>query len=455
MNTTKSAPWGAVVYPRPDRVKESRFGYSTQCLTLATLAAGGSGVAYFPEDLAPAGVDGIVRAVAETMRPVVAVFLDSIPLHRSSNVRNGRDTLAALRERLPMCRLIACGPYCMTTRSHEPLADLTLVDEPESAFLEAWNGGTPPGSLAAGDARGVPVRLLGDLGSLPAPDRGLLPPGTEVRHGDHGFARAAVVSTSRGCTGRCTFCPRRAWTLGHLRHRGLGSVVEEVGTLIERGYRNLWIDDDNMAADPDRSIALFEEIHRVNPGRRCGLYISSWPRPNAPLLAAAARAGVRVVSFGIESGSEVVLRSYRKPLPVASMRQAIEIADGLGLFTVANVIVGAPCERAEDIELTAEFLRSAPVDSLNVKVLSYIRGADLWAEAVGDGRLSPDDEWVLADRAAGTGSLPRAELVEVQRGILAGFEADPRHRARLSDKVRTLGAPYRLPGPHPGHGRQE
>ena len=330
--------------------------------------------------------------------------------------------MSLIRDRLPDAFIIACGIYCMTSRESEELADYTILNEPELELVPVLLRGP---ALAKVPERfrpsGKPL-LMQDLDSLPLPDRSMLPSDSEyrLRPGEPKvLARSAVVQTTRGCSGSCTFCPRRAWTRGRVRHRSLHHVEDEIGGLVERGYRNIWIDDDNMTVDKDRSVELFKRIQRINPSKRCGFYISSWGKADETFFREAAAAGVRVVSFGLESGSDSVLRYFAKPTDVSSTVKAVRLAHECGLFTVANIIIGAPCETDEDLTKTTRILSAEPIDSVNVKILSYIRGSKLWEVAVRKGLISSKEEWVFADARNGTSDRP-LQVLRMQRERILG-----------------------------------
>lgn len=445
-----TAPLTAFIYPVPDKRKEIRFGYSVHALQLATLAQTVGDTCFLDMTLSE-DADGDLTHLLERLslhqKPNLVIYLDSVTLNRSSNVESGRQLMSRARDLNPNAFVIACGNYCMTSREHEILSDCTIINEPELELVPLiLMGRTATESPDDGPPSRKP-RLISDLDTLPVPNRSLLPSDSEyrLRPGEpKALARSAVVCTTRGCSGSCTFCPRRAWTLGKVRHRSLNMVEDEIGGLIEQGYRNIWIDDDNFTVDRDRSLELFARMQRVNPGRRCGFYISSWGRADERLFQAAASAGVRVISFGLESGSDSVLRYFSKPVDVSSSLKAIRVAHECGIFTVANIIVGAPCETDEDLNKTMEILLTEPVDSVNVKILSYIRGSILWNAAVHRGLISTDQEWVLADAGNGTSNRPIQVLKERQRYIVKSFRDVSGRLARLRDKIRRVGTPYIL-----------
>jgi radical SAM superfamily enzyme YgiQ (UPF0313 family) len=73
-------------------------------------------------------------------------------------------------------------------------------------------------------------------------------------------------------------------------------------------------------------------------------------------LRAAVAAGMRRVSFGLESGSQKMLDAMDKGCTVERNSEFIRTAHEAGLSVRATMFKGYPGETAEDIELTAQFL---------------------------------------------------------------------------------------------------
>lgn len=442
-----------VVYPVPDDKKDARFGYSVSCLTLATMLQSVSEVAFWDMTLQedPVAAEGLLfdSLKSESDKKTIVVFFDSVPLHRSSNVSSARTCCAKIKSLFPETQIIACGPYCMIRGAHEWVADVTIIDEPECSVVSVLEGRIDTGCLTVLNEKTKPIRLLESLGCLPIPDRSLLPTGSETPFSisdARRLAKSAVLSTSRGCLGACTFCPRGAWNQRRIRHRPIDAIVEEVHGLIYEGYRNIWVDDENMGVDIEWSIDLFKRIEAVNRERLCGFYISAWGCLPEVFFEYAFRAGVRIVSFGLESGSDKVLEYFRKPVRSKSVAESMRYADKHGIFTVANIIIGAPCETDEDLGKTLEFVKTEPIDEVHVKILSYIRGATLWEEAVRDGKITESEECVFADVSRGLSNRTLDVLKDQQQHMRNVFANDIDRRFRLMSKMTRYGTPYFVAG---------
>lgn len=429
----------SVLYPSPEKKKNSRFGYSVEALSLATLIQSiNARLKYYDFSLSRYGNDSPSACIkAEASQQIVFLYVDSVPLHRSSNADNAILLSERIKKEHPTATIIACGPWCMLTRENFPFADITFFNEPEYDFQQMLNGET----LCHDPS--LPPLLLEDLSQLPIPNRDLLP----IRKFDDvpkEIENSAVIQTTRGCRNGCLFCPRQAWNLRKVRHRSIESIVAEIASLKQAGVKNVWIDDDNMGADQAWSNDLFSAVSNINEDHKIQLYISSEVNVSKVFFIKAKSAGVRIVSFGIESGSEKMLRSIKKTSNIKLLEAAINNANHAGLFTVGNFIVGLPGESLDDLALTKKLLLELPIDEANIKILSYVRGAPLWLNAVENDQHLIDSPCFFSGRETGTSDFTFEELAQIQRDFYDAFKNSSSRIARLKAKIQLFGFPYAL-----------
>lgn len=429
----------SVIYPSPEKKKNSRFGYSVEALSLATLIRSiNKRLKYYDFSLSRYGSDFSLTScpAKESSKQIVFLYVDSVPLHRSSNADNAIDLSKAIKSISANTIIVACGPWCMLTREMFPYADITFFNEAEYDLLQIFNGNESSDFF-------IKPLLLDDLSALPIPDRELLPIGkyddvpAELKH-------SAVIQTTRGCRNRCMFCPRQAWNLRKVRHREIESIVSELVALKNAAVRNVWIDDDNMGADQEWSNKLFSAIADINQDHKIQLFISSEVNVAKEFFSNAKKAGVRIVSFGIESGSERMLRAIKKPSNIKLLSSAINNANNAGLFTVGNFIVGLPGESLDDLKLTKRLLCDLPLDEVNIKILSYVRGAPLWDNAVEQNQTLSETSCFFSCKETGTSEFTFKELAEIQQDFYEAFKKSPSRIMRLKNKIRLLGLPYSL-----------
>ena len=77
------------------------------------------------------------------------------------------------------------------------------------------------------------------------------------------------------------------------------------------------------------------------------------------LLALMKKAGVRSVTFGIESGSQKVLDAMNKQVTVEQNYEAIRMVRDARLQCYADIFLGFPGETPDTIKETSDFLLKA------------------------------------------------------------------------------------------------
>ena len=126
------------------------------------------------------------------------------------------------------------------------------------------------------------------------------------------------------------------------------------------------------------------------------------------------KVGVKYLYFGIESGNQEVLDYYNKNITLSQIRNAVNLSRKMNFVTMGSFIFGAPMETEKHIENTIKFACSLPLDFANFVPLKYIKGSQIWNEAVDSNKISDDSDkfFVLADKKKGLGNFTRNELLE-------------------------------------------
>ena len=154
-------------------------------------------------------------------------------------------------------------------------------------------------------------------------------------------------------------------------------VLEVFQLLAGSGVKNIWVVDENFGANLVRAKGLLKKISAVNDRSKVRLAISSWVRIDREFLDLASDAGVSIISFGIESITTDNQDYYRKRIDPDKTAEIISYADSLGLYTVGNFIIGSPFDTEQTIAENLQYAISSGLDTVNVKTLDYMMGAEL------------------------------------------------------------------------------
>ncbi len=269
-----------------------------------------------------------------------------------------------------------------------------------------------------------------DLDSLPFPARHL------VQDYDYGVMNGVRLSrpcftsvlTSRGCPCQCRFCATY-FLNGSYRQRSLENVLQEFREL-QGKYGSVMVEDDNFLVDPHRAMRIMDGLIEIGSDLEMFVAGARVDSANRELYKKMARAGVKFISFGIESGNQRILDYYQKRITIAQIRKAVDLANEMGIITWGNFIFGAPVETKEQLEETLEFSMSLPLDMAFFRPLSYQRGADLWREAVARGLLEEGTAFRYAGSGDTGGHFTADELADYCRWAFKRFYFRPRYLFR-------------------------
>jgi radical SAM superfamily enzyme YgiQ (UPF0313 family) len=152
-------------------------------------------------------------------------------------------------------------------------------------------------------------------------------------------------------------------------------------------------------------------------------------------LVRAKRAGCRLISFGVETGSDEGLRQLRKNTTTAQVRQVFAWCRELGILTIADFMLGLPFERsAADVRRNVDFLLALDPDYAQFSVLSLFPNTELFADASRRGLIDPE-RWRRFAAAPGQDLfvdhweefLPLPELLRLQKEAYHRFYLRPRY----------------------------
>lgn len=421
-----------LAYPAPDEIKACRFGYSLLLL-------------YVSSDLKRRGHDVVFadfsfeRYSQQRLHDLLlgasylVVDIDAFPLKRAVNIENAKKLCSDARRVAPRIQILGVGKHCSLANQALPFADLTVMGDPELAI-----GKLIDGELHAG-GRLFDAGCLNSMDSLPVPDYGLLSHDLICGKGyatDMCLQPSALMETSRGCPGVCSFCQRKGWGRG-IVEQSVGRVSEIYDYLVTAGIRNIWITDENFTGNLGRSKILLRHLIKCGGAERIKCSISSWTHIDEEFLSLAHDAGISIISFGIESVVKRNQEFFRKRIDTRRLSRLLGYADELGIYTVGNFIIGTPFDTDETISQSLDFAIGSALDSINVKTLDYMIGSDLYKTLPQKYRGLIH---VRASRETGLCRFTAEELRQMAKSFQTNFSLS--RKDRFLTKFRKFGPPY-------------
>ncbi len=329
------------------------------------------------------GVDGVlIGNPSEVASRVAAAGAEVVGLNTPTTDRLACfKTIRQIRNKLPEAFIVVGGSHfthsAVDAVESIPQIDAVVVGEGEVTFLELLEHLPERDSL--GDIKGLVYRdsdgqIVLNSPRQPMPQINHLPmPAWDIFQIDkysfhsHGVGKlgrggpgadvAVGVMTTRGCPQSCVFC---ANSLNKkMRYLDPELAVDQLLLLQKRyGVTAVNIYDDDFLTNRKHAAAFCEELLK----RNCRITWWCGARPwnlDPELLKLMKRAGCASISFGLENGTNEVLKAIRKNFTTEQVYEAMEIVGQIN-FAKGNLclILGLPGETIETIDRSARFVRS-------------------------------------------------------------------------------------------------
>ncbi|MCX9011228.1 MAG: radical SAM protein [Candidatus Methanoperedens sp.] len=288
-----------------------------------------------------------------------------------------------------------------------------------------------------------PRELIEDIDSLPFPAWHLMPPEkyhiAPVLASSDRYPLAPVMST-RGCPYMCRYCASHITWRRKLRLRSPEKVVDEIEMLMnDFGVKSIHFADDNFTFYRTHAAAVCNEIIE----RKLDI---TWGCPNGvradrvdkELLLLMKKAGCNMLSFGIESGSQQILKNIKKALALPKVPSVIKNAKENGITTFGFFVLGLPGETRDTIRETIDFSKNAALDRAWFFIFAPLPGSELFDEWVKDKNLSEID-WDLLDTYTGIvggKDLSKEDLESFQKEAVREFYLRPKMILSILRRMR-------------------
>ncbi len=207
----------------------------------------------------------------------------------------------------------------------------------------------------------------------------------------------AAVITSRGCVFDCSYCGSVNFWGKKWRYRSAKNVLDEIQQLVDGGdVRSIYIFDDNFPVNKKRAMDICQGIidRRLDIKWACCSHVQM---VNEELLALMKESGCISIDFGVESGSDVILRNINKSQNRADIERAFSLVHKVGIKPRAYLMVGNKGETTDTIDATIQLAGTImPHSSIGATILWLLPGTRVFREARESGFID-DEYWLKSD----------------------------------------------------------
>lgn len=279
--------------------------------------------------------------------------------------------------------------------------------------------------------------LIKDLDSLPMPAYDLLPM-DKYQSIQASEDRVMTLITSRGCPYQCIFCDVQAVFGRSYRFHSPKRTIEEIKHLMKNyGITEFHFKDSEFTLLPKRVMDICDQIvkNKLKIKWLCNGRVNHM---SLLLLQKMHKAGCKMVTFGVESGDDRILKILKKAYTTQDVMNAFKLAKKAGIETTANMIIGSPGDTRESIERTIEFAKEIDADYASFNFLIPFPNTELH-------RMAVKNKWLLSnyrlDRIKydscimNATELPLDELNKYVRKAYLSFYLRPKYILKRAKKL--------------------
>ncbi len=261
-----------------------------------------------------------------------------------------------------ICTIVKGAPfltYNTNTIYENPFIDYVIMGEPELTLKDILEG------VPDNEIQGICYRenfqavknenrpFIENLDILPFPARHLVD-NSVYKRPDNGKIQA-VIKVARGCPFHCFFCLATPVSGAKVRRRSAENIIEEIRICVEKyNIRNFLFWSDIFNLDKDWTIDLCKKI--IESGLK--ITWSSNSRADTmddEMAKMMYKSGCRLVSLGVESGSQMILDNIGKKITLDDIRNTVKILKKNKIKIYNYFVIGLPWETEQTVEETVKF----------------------------------------------------------------------------------------------------
>ncbi len=185
-----------------------------------------------------------------------------------------------------------------------------------------------------------------------------------------GFKRAFPLETSRGCSHRCYFCYNSIFKKNY-RFMTSGNIISIINYL-QTNYHidGIIFQEDNFFINIERVKEIIAYLGKLNKiGWKANSRINYFEKlvNDAEFMQSLINSNCRVLQFGIESGSQDIIKLINKNIDLSEVIHINKLLSEYPINIRYNFIVGFPTETQENINETFNLINRLMSDNPNVE----------------------------------------------------------------------------------------
>ena len=242
--------------------------------------------------------------------------------------------------------------------------------------------------------------LIQDLDALPFPARHL----RRHEYKDHIMfekdRETEVITMSRGCWGKCSFCCEPMMCRGHQRFRSPENVMKELLEIVsfhKEKPLSILVTDPNFMGSPKRVDRLCDLLHQYKLDIRFSVLVRADSVVRNPdLIEKMCENGILSYEMGIESPKAEDLKNIQKNITVEMQEKAVKILGDNGAWAGGTLVIGLPGQTEEEIKGFPLYAREIGLTGAAFGVATPFPGTEFYRDIAQEG-LIVETDWSRYD----------------------------------------------------------
>ncbi len=280
--------------------------------------------------------------------------------------------------------------------------------------------------------------FIEDLDSLPFPARHLVD-NSIYRRPDNNKVQA-TIKVARGCPFHCFFCLATPVSGAKVRRRSPQNIVAEIKECVEKyNIKNFLFWSDIFNLDKQWTLDLCRAI--IDSGLK--ITWSANTRADTADLEMAEmmyKSGCRLVSIGVESGSQYMLEKMGKKITLDDVRRTVKVFKKAKIRIYNYFVIGLPWETEETVEETIRFAIELDSDFISFYTATPLPGTRFYNYAKEHNLFDKETSFENAYYypAVNTHALSKDRVFELHKSAIRRFYLRPLYILKMLSRIRSL-----------------
>ena len=250
----------------------------------------------------------------------------------------------------------------------------------------------------------------------------------------------ATIKVERGCPFHCFFCLATPVSGAKVRRRSVENIVAEIRECVEKyNIRNFLFWSDIFNLDKKWTMDLCQAI--IDSGLK--ITWSANTRADTADLEMAKmmyKSGCRLVSIGVESGSQEMLEKMGKNITLNDVRRTVKVFKQAKIRIYNYFVIGLPWETEETVEETIKFAIELNSDFISFYTATPLPGSRFYDYAKEHNLFDKETSFESAYfyPAVNTHYLTKERVFELHKSAIKRFYLRPMYILKMLSRIRSF-----------------